>query len=199
MAAPLVGGMGLASTIGGGLLGMAGGIMGGSAQASQMKYQSAVAKINANIARQNAEWTIRSGETEAKQTGQKSQFVIGQQRAQQGASGIDVNRGPAVQVRDSQHDVGLEDQTTIRTNAGRKAYGFEVEAATQDANAKNYSTAASTAKTSGFINAGSSFLGSVGSVSSKWMQGNQIGLWGGSGGSSETIFGPSWHYSGSAV
>lgn len=167
---------GMAASGAGAGLGAIGSLMSGGAKSAQYKYQSGVAKMNADIARQNAEFAIQAGESEARQSGMKTGATIAARTARAGASGIDISSGSPAQVAESVHSLGLEDQSIIRENAGRKAYGQLVEAATQDANAKMYSKASSTAKTAGYIGAASSILGGLSSVSSKWLQASQLGM-----------------------
>jgi hypothetical protein len=61
----------------------------------------------------------------------------------------------------------------IRANAAKKAYGFEVGAAEDVAQAGAYTVAGETSVTAGDIGAVSSVLGAAGSVSSKWLQASQ--------------------------
>lgn len=180
----------MAASAGGGALGVVGSLFGGAAKSAQYKYQAGVAKVNADIARQNAEYAIRSGETEARQSGMKTGATIAKQTVGQAANNLDITSGSPEQVRESTHSLGMEDQSTIRENAGRKAYGQLTEAAVQDANAKMYGRASTTAKIASYIDAGSSFLSSASSVSSKWLQGQQLGMWGGQ----PTILGDATYY-----
>jgi hypothetical protein len=70
------------------------------------------------------------------------------------------------------------DLTQIRSNAAKTAYDFSTKA-TMDLNQATLDTmAGANARTAGDINAASSILGTVGSVSSKWLQGKQMGMWG---------------------
>ena len=184
-----VGGAGMGMTAAGGILGAVGSLFGGQAKSKSLKYQAGVAQMNALVAKQNAEWAIRSGESEALKSGRTTGQMIGQQKVAQAAGNLDVSRGSPAAVRESQHEIGLIDQDTIRTNAGRRAYGFEVEAANQEAQAKVSMAAAKTAKTASFIDAGSSLLSSGSSVASKWLQASQVGMFGGGEGST---FGDPW-------
>jgi hypothetical protein len=71
------------------------------------------------------------------------------------------------------------DQAQIRDNAAKVAYDYSTKS-TMDLNQASLDVmAGENAKTAGDINAMSSIIGTVGSVSSKWMQGQQMGLWGG--------------------
>ncbi len=177
-----VGATGMGASAGGGILGAVGSIFQGQAQAKAFQYQAGVAEINKKIALQNEDYSIRAGEVEANRSGRKTGFMIGEQKAVQASRGLDVNSGSNVGVRDSQHQVGEMDMATIRESAGRRAYGYKVEAANNEAQAQIFKASAKTSKTSSYINAGASILGSASSVSSKWLQGQQVGLWGNSNG-----------------
>ena len=72
----------------------------------------------------------------------------------------------------------MRDQGIVHTNAARGAYGYEVESAKFDAEAGADRAAASNAEESGMIGAMTSLLSGASSVSSKWMQGSSMGLWG---------------------
>jgi hypothetical protein len=63
--------------------------------------------------------------------------VIGTQRAQFAAQGIDVGTGSAVDVQKDTAYQGELDALTIRTNAAREAWGFTVQAQGETLQAKN--------------------------------------------------------------
>jgi hypothetical protein len=92
-------------------------------------------------------------------------------KATQGSSGTDVNSGSATQVQASQRTVAGIDNAQIRSNAARTAYNYSTQATA-------YDNAAENVKSSEGINLASSILGTTASVSSKWLQGQQMGLWG---------------------
>lgn len=167
------------ATVAGGATGALGSLISGDANQKMYQYQAAVAKMNQQIAKQNAGFALATGEVQAQQMGMKTRAVIGQTKADQGASGLDVNSGSTTKVRESEAEVGAEDAATIRSNAARKAYGYEVTAAQDEAQGKLDIMAGENAKTSGEIGAFSSILGAVGSVSSKWLTGTQQGIFGG--------------------
>ena len=67
----------------------------------------------------------------------------------------------------------------IRSNAAKVAFDYDTKSV-MDLNQATLDTmAGANAKTAGEISAASSILGTVGSVSSKRLQGNQAGLWSG--------------------
>lgn len=198
MADPVtLGTIGLASSAASGVGGIFSSLMGGGAKADAYKYQSSMALYNAQIAKQNQKYALDVGEQQAERQGIAGAAQAGQIKAAQGASGVDVNSGSAKDVQSSQHLVSQMDLNTIREKAAKTAYDFSVQATNYENQAKGYNKAASNARTEGVLGAVSSFIGTVGSVSSKWMQGQQLGMWG-KGGTSSGSFGPDplteWEY-----
>jgi predicted membrane GTPase involved in stress response len=162
----------------GGFLGAKGAEKSGQAQQQMYNYQAQVAQINATIDRQNAEYALNQGEQQAQQFGMKAAQQRGQIIADQGASNIAIGMGSAAEVVRSQNLLTRMDLTQIRSNAAKTAYDFSTKA-TMDLNQATLDTmAGANARTAGDINAASSILGTVGSVSSKWLQGKQMGMWG---------------------
>jgi len=169
-----------AATVIGGGVSAYGAAAKGSADQAMYNYQSGVAQLNEKIAKQNADYTREAGGTAAYQSGLKTGQIVSQQKVAQSVSGIDVNTGSAAKVRADTLQLGQQDQQTIRTNYAKKAYGYEVEAATKQAEAGADLVAGSEAKKASNINVASSILGTVSSVSSKWMQAGQAGIGSGS-------------------
>lgn len=152
----------------------------GEAKAKAFEYQAGVAAVNADIARQNAAYAQRTGETQAARTGMGQRFRMGQITAKQASTGIDINSGSTVDVREGQGMVDRLDQAQIRENAARKAYGHIVEAEGHKRSGEVALNSAEDAQWAGKIGAATSILGGVSSVSSKWSQGSQSGMFGGS-------------------
>lgn len=142
----------------------------GAANQGMYQYQSGVAALNHKIALQNADYERKVGEVKAQEMGMKTRFQMGETKVAQAAGNIDVSRGSAAAVRDSEHELGLHDQATTRANAARRAYGYDVEAAQDTAQMRMYSEAASQSRRAGEISAISSILGGASSVSDKWAQ-----------------------------
>lgn len=168
--------VGIGATVAGGGVSAIGSILSGNAKSQMYQYQSGIAQMNERIAKQDASYARYVGETEAQTSGMKTRFVLGKQLTAQSGSGLDVNSGSASRVRESTHDIGLHDEAVIRSNAAKRAYGFEVEAANASAQGEIYKSAAGEAKTAGYMGAASSVLGTVSSVSSKWLQAKQMGM-----------------------
>lgn len=177
MAPAAIGSVGMGASLGGGLLSAFGQFTSGQHQQQMYDYQAQVAKINANIDQQNSEYALLQGGQQQVSYGLKAGQQFGAIRTAQGASGLDVNSGSAGDVQSSQRFLTRMDLAQIGANAGKTAYDYTVKG-TMDTNQATLDTiAGKNAMTAGEIGAASSILGSVGSVSSKWMQGNTAGMW----------------------
>ena len=142
-------------------------------------YKAGIAQLNQKIALQNATWAESAGDVSAEEKGLQGAQEVGQTKATQAASNLDVNSGTAQAVRDTQTRVSAFDQDIIRFNAAKTAYGYQAKAAGDVAEANLDTAAAQTAKQAGWLGAAGSILGGVSNVSSKWLQGQNIGIFGG--------------------
>lgn len=177
MADPVtLGAISLGATAAGAGVSAFGSLYKGSAESDMYKYQASVAALNQKISLQNADYARQAGEVSAQASGLKTKSEMALSRAQFGAGNIAVGSGSASRVIQSEHEIGVQDQNIIRNNAAWKAYGYDVEAAKYGSEVGLYNKAARTSKTSGMIGAVSSILGGAGSVSSKWSQGTQTGI-----------------------
>ena len=152
----------------------------GQARSQAAAYQAQVAANNAEIARRNATMDIQSGETAAVNQGLKTAQRVGQEKATQGASGLDVNSGSAVAVRAGTAQVGMLDALTIRSNAAKKAYGEQVQATSDTAQSQLLSAESSQAATAGEIGAAGTLLSGASTVGANYTKfqsqfGNSIG------------------------
>ena len=95
---------------------------------AQGDYSSTIANSNAAMAKLKATQTLQAGDTVASRQNLKTQSVAGSVRAAGGASGIDVNSGSSAMVQSDIRTVGAIDEATIRNNAARVAWGYQVQA-----------------------------------------------------------------------
>lgn len=161
----------IGSSIAGGITGAIGAEKSASAQSTALMYQSQVAANNAQIAQQQANLTTASGAQQAATEGLKTRAQVGQIKAAQGASNIDVGTGSAVDVRSSAAELGELNALTIRSNAARQAYGYETNAASYKAESALDVYGAGQAKEAGNVGAITSILGGASSA------GSQYGMW----------------------
>lgn len=166
-------------------LGLAGGLMSaygayeqGQAKAQAAQYQAAVAANNAAIARRNAVIEMQAGETEATNVGLKTRAAVGAEKARQGAAGVMVDRGSAAAVREGTEEMGMLDALTIRSNAARKAYGYQVAATSDTAQAGLLKMEGEQAETAGDIGAFSSLLSSASTVGGNYLKMQNLGVGG---------------------
>jgi hypothetical protein len=144
-----------------GTLGGFGAYAQGHAKAEAANYNAALAIQNANIQKQNATIAGQSGSQQAAMQSLKTRAMMGSERANQAASGINVNSGSAIDTQASTHEIGALDAMTVRTNAAREAHGYRVQATNQEAQGNLDKYEANYDEQSGIFNAGTTFLSTV--------------------------------------
>lgn len=177
-----LGAISIGGTVLGGLLNAKGAAQQAGAQASTYQYQAGIAEYNKQIQLQNRDYALYAGEREAERFGIQARQRQGTLAATRSASGFDVTSGSNADVLASDRDMARRDVSTIRQNAARVAYGYATEAAGQDLQAGLYRKAAADTLAGKKVSVASSLLSTATSVSSKWLQGKQMGLWGGDNG-----------------
>lgn len=177
-----MGAVAIGSTLLSGAIGGAGASFSAGASADAFNFKAGIAKLNSDIAKQNAAWSLNQGAIKATNYGLKAGQEIADTKVTQAASGIDVNSGSKEAVRDTQQTVAKYDQGLIRADAAHTAYGYETKAIADSAEAELDRTAASNAGKAGKLGILSSVIGTASSVASKWTQGNTIGMWSSSSG-----------------
>jgi|SRR6185312_217154 len=91
-------------------------------------YQKAQYDRNATIAATEATQAIAEGDVAAGQRRAAGREELGADRASYGAQGVSVDSGSAVDVQANTARFSALDAMTIRNNAARKAWGYNVEA-----------------------------------------------------------------------
>ncbi len=160
----------------------AGDILGGQAGSQAANAQSQIARNNAIIADMNARDTLAAGDVAETAQQLKNRAIRGSTKAIQGANGLDVNSGSAVDVQQSEAKLGALDALTIRSNAAREAYGYTNQAEDQRAQSKIYRQQAKAAQIAGFINASATLLGAASSSGDKYVAMKNSGGGGGAAG-----------------
>lgn len=162
-------GVSVAATLAGGAVSAMGAQQQAEASAASNRYQSQVAANNALIAQQNAQYAREAGQAAAYQNQYKIRRAIGEQKAQQGASGIDVNSGSPLDVRVSTAELGELDTLTLLNNAEREAYGYESQATNFMAQSRLDLMEADNDRTAGKFGVAKSLIGAASGVSDKWL------------------------------
>jgi hypothetical protein len=159
-------GVGAATAVGIGatVLSAAGAAASAVGSIQQGNYSAQVAKNNATIAKQSEAYSAQAGQVAAENQSLQNASQLGIIRANQAANNVDNNSGSALQVQTDQQSAGdLDTQTTLH-NALLQAYGYQSQATSQTAQAKQDTTA-------GYEEAGAGLLGSVSSLGLKWSGG----------------------------
>lgn len=169
--------IGTAASVAGSAVTALGALKQGQAASEAASYQSQISANNAKLAKQNANYASEEGEINAANSEAKTRAAAGAILANQGASGVDVNSGSAVDVRSSAAQVGELNAINIRSDAARQAYGFQTQAASEVGQSAEQKAEAKNDITAGELNAATSFLGGASSASSKYhefMLGNSL-------------------------
>lgn len=147
-----------ALTIGSTLLGAAGQIQQGQAQAAAARYNAKVADMNADISERRARDALERGKMEEQKKRRQAQQILGQQRAAMAANGVDIGFGSPLDTLVDTATLGEVDALTIRSNFAREAYDYKVQAVNGRADANLSRMNAKAASTGGYLNAGATLL-----------------------------------------
>jgi hypothetical protein len=166
----------MAAGIGGSILGAVGAHNEGQAAKDQARYKAAVANNNAILAERSAQMATEVGDIRASNESLHTAATIGSIKAAQAASGLDVNVGTTVDVRESAADLGRLDALTIRYAGQKDAYNARTQADSYRAQAGLDLMAGKTAAAAGDLKAFTSILGGASSVGDKWMSYQRAGV-----------------------
>ena len=149
-----------------------GAVEAGQATANAANYSAEVARNNATIANQNADYSIAAGQRKTADTSMKNAANIGRIRGAQAASGIDVNSGSAEDVQVGNRETGQLDSETVLNNSELQAYGYRSQSTGFTAQAGLDTMTAEQAPIGSDIGAGGSLLSNASSLGFKWSTSN---------------------------
>ena len=148
-------------------------------QASSMRFQSDISELNAAQAEFTAQQILRAGQQKQGQIGLRAGKIKSSQRASMAARGIDLGVGSAVETIATTDLMKEIDMLTVNADTVRSAesarqqrQNYLTASAMQDVSASNLAGSASTI--SPFMAAGTSILGSAGSVANAWYQDRKL-------------------------
>jgi len=148
-------------------------------QASSMRFQSDISELNAAQAEFTAQQILRAGQQKQGQIGLRAGTIKSSQRASMAARGIDLGVGSAVETIATTDLMKEIDMLTVNADTVRSSEAARLQrqnyltaSAMQDVSASNL--AASGDSISPFMAAGSSILGSAGSVANAWYQDRKL-------------------------
>lgn len=151
-------GLTLAST----LIGAAGQVQQGQAASQAARYNAQVQEMNATLADRRARDAIARGAVEEQRKRQEVQQVLGRQQAAMAANGVDLSFGSPLDLITDTAVMGELDALTIRSNAYRESYDFQVDAVNQRAGAGLTRMQGRNAETAGWLNAAGTVIGGAG-------------------------------------
>ncbi len=171
-AATLIPSIGTAASIGSSLIGGLGALSQSRSAAAAAGYNAKVAQQNAQIATQNAQFTGAEGEQNVAAAGAQTKAKVAATLANEAASGVDVNSGSAVNVRESEAKLGMLNALNVRSSAARQAYGFQTQSVSDNAQAELLRKQKVSDEVGGYLDAGATVLGGVGKASqySTWLR-----------------------------
>lgn len=176
---PILLGVTAVTTIAGGLSQAAGERKQAQAQTAAANYNAQVALQNSATATQNAQIAGESGAVQAGNQELRTAAGVSSDKANQAASGVDVNSGSAVGVRSSASELGMLDALTIRSNAAKEAYGYQTQASNFKGQASLDTAQGQYAKQAGDIAQTTTLLNTVGSAASNFAKFQMVGGFGG--------------------
>ncbi len=165
----------LALTIGSTLLGAAGQIQQGQAQAAASNYNAQVGDMNAKISERRERDAIDRGQQEEIKKRQEIATLQGRQRAAMAANGVDLSFGSPADTLIDTAVMGEIDALTIRSSAAREAYDYKVDAVNRRADANLNRMNAKSAVTGCYLAAGGTLLTGFGKAYGDYKQ-PKIGL-----------------------
>jgi hypothetical protein len=136
----------------------------GDAQAGQYQYQAAVDRNNKIISDRQAADALKRGEADEQAHRRKVQSIKADQRVSFAARGVDLGSDNVIDTLSDTAMLGELDALTIRSNAGREAYGYNVQGMNYEASAQNNSLAAKGAKKAGKTGALTTILSGASTV-----------------------------------
>ena len=145
--------------VGGSALSAYGQLQAGQAARQAGDYNSAVARNNQIIANRQAEDAIKRGDIAADEQRRKVSRIGGAQKAAIGASGVALDSGTALDIFGDTVAFGELDALTIKSNAKREAYGYQVQGMNFEAEGAMARTRGKNAQQASYIQAGSTLLG----------------------------------------
>lgn len=100
----------------------------GTSQKAQADFTAAQYGINQKIAGEQGIEAKAQGDIQAGQAEEQGRQQVAQQRVDQAATGADVNSGSALDLQSDTTWQAKQNQVTIRNNAWRQAWGYNVQA-----------------------------------------------------------------------
>ena len=161
----------IASGIGTGL-GVVSSIQTAKTQSAQAKYQADVARQNQELAEQQASAERRQGYENMVTQRQETAKLIGRQRAAAGASGATVDVGSNLDLQADTAFQGEIDAVNAYNKGIDTAYNSQIQAWNYGQQADAYDATAESTKNAGYLNAASTAIGGIADIGTTWAKFN---------------------------
>lgn len=139
-----------------------------NANAAQARYQAQVAQQNQELARRQQADALQRGQVAEENRRRLTQQQIGQQRAGLAAQGTDFT-GTETDILGDTAAAGELDARTVRANAAREAYGYQVQGmGYANEVGLQYTRAANSTYSPNYLGAGASLLAGASTLSDRW-------------------------------
>lgn len=162
-----------AAAVGGSALSAYGQLEAGKAAKQAGDYNAAIARNNQIIAERQAEDAIKRGDIAADEQRRKAARVLGAQKSAMAASGISLDSGTALDIFGDTAAFGELDALTIKSNATREAYGYQVQGMNFAAEGAMARVRGTNAQRASYIQAGSTMLGGAAQGGDMYMRYNR--------------------------
>lgn len=136
----------------------------GQAQAAQLKAKQRMTLYNAKIAEADAAAARRKTDFEQTRAALEAEQIAGRLRVRQGASGARTDVGSPLLIRAQQWAESELDNFLIGLEGRTRVSRFESEAALERVQADVYGQSARNARRAGYLGAGTTILGGLGSM-----------------------------------
>lgn len=137
-------------------------------QSAQARYQADVARQNQALAEQQASAERRQGYENMVTQRQETAKLIGRQRAAAGASGATVDVGSNLDLQADTAFQGEIDAINAYNKGIDTAYNSQIQAWNYGQQADAYDSAAESTKNAGYLNAASTAIGGIADIGTTW-------------------------------
>lgn len=161
-------------TIAGIALGVGSSVVGTVGAVNAADYRSQVALRNAQLAEDNAARSEQRAQVEGQDQDAVTLAALGEQVAQQSASGLSLNSKSFGAARKNTRTLGRLDTLRIRQGGDLEAYNYKTDAANFRAEAEQERRGKGQAILSGILSAGTSVVGGLGSKGSLMTRANKV-------------------------
>lgn len=140
------------------------------------QYQVSIANMNKKIAEENAKRAQFSAQVEQQDSDLVARAMLGEQVAEQAASGLTLNSGSFRLARKSAHELARKDALNIRTAGDVEAHNYKVEAANYALQSQGMRSSAWGSLLGGFLEGAGSLISGTAKIRNRSPYANYAGI-----------------------